>query len=126
MTTLADVHITSPLAVAFPHDLAARPADGFVGLRLVRRILVLWLIFASQCAFAQMVATQPEARSFKLGSFDISVLRDGALVAVLDDWQLPLNYLSALYPASRQPSPKVRALIDFLVAEYQPIPPWDA
>jgi len=22
-------------------------------------------------------------------------------------------------------SPKVRALIDFLVAEYQPVPPWD-
>jgi DNA-binding transcriptional LysR family regulator len=52
-------------------------------------------------------------------------LLDGTLVPVLDDWTLPLNHLSALYPASRQPSPKVRALIDFLVAEYQPIPPWD-
>jgi DNA-binding transcriptional LysR family regulator len=52
-------------------------------------------------------------------------LLDGSLVRVLGDWQLPLNYLSALYPASRQPSPKVRALIDFLVAEYQPVPPWD-
>ncbi|MFA9219371.1 MAG: LysR family transcriptional regulator, partial [Sphingomonadaceae bacterium] len=49
----------------------------------------------------------------------------GTLVPVLADWQLPLNYLSALYPASRQPSPKVRALVDFLVAEYQPVPPWD-
>jgi DNA-binding transcriptional LysR family regulator len=36
-----------------------------------------------------------------------------------------LNYLSALYPASRQLSPKVRALIDFLVLEYQPAPLWD-
>ena len=52
-------------------------------------------------------------------------LREGTLVPVLADWELPLNYLSALYPASRQPSPKVRALIDFLVAEYQPVPPWD-
>ena len=52
-------------------------------------------------------------------------LLDGTLVPVLADWELPLNYLSALYPASRQPSPKVRALIDFLVAEYQPVPPWD-
>jgi DNA-binding transcriptional LysR family regulator len=52
-------------------------------------------------------------------------LLDGALVPVLGDWELPLNHLSALYPASRQPSPKVRALIDFLVAEYQPEPPWD-
>lgn len=53
-------------------------------------------------------------------------LLDGALVPVLGDWELPLNYLSALYPAGRQPSPKVRALIDFLVAEYQPVPPWDS
>jgi DNA-binding transcriptional LysR family regulator len=52
-------------------------------------------------------------------------LMEGSLVPVLADWELPLNHLSALYPASRQPSPKVRALIDFLVAEYQPEPPWD-
>jgi DNA-binding transcriptional LysR family regulator len=52
-------------------------------------------------------------------------LLEGTLVPVLSDWQLPLNHLSALYPASRQPSPKVRALVDFLVAEYQPVPPWD-
>ena len=43
-------------------------------------------------------------------------LLDGSLVPVLSGWALPLNYLSALYPASRQLSPKVRALIDFLVA----------
>lgn len=52
-------------------------------------------------------------------------LLDGSLLPVLPEWSLPLNYLSALYPASRQLSPKVRALIDFLVAEYQPAPPWD-
>jgi DNA-binding transcriptional LysR family regulator len=52
-------------------------------------------------------------------------LLGGTLVPVLADWSLPLNDLSALYPASRQLSPKVRALIDFLVEEYQPVPPWD-
>ncbi|MGV7211459.1 LysR substrate-binding domain-containing protein [Oxalobacteraceae bacterium A2-2] len=52
-------------------------------------------------------------------------LLDGSLAPVLGDWELPLNHLSALYPASRQPSPKVRALIDFLVAAYHPVPPWD-
>jgi DNA-binding transcriptional LysR family regulator len=51
-------------------------------------------------------------------------LIDGALVPVLPDWQLPLNDLSALYPASRQLSPKVRALVDFLVEEYR-VAPWD-
>lgn len=53
-------------------------------------------------------------------------LIEGALVQVLPDWELPLNDLSALYPAGRQLSPKVRALIDFLVDEYHPLPPWDA
>ncbi len=53
-------------------------------------------------------------------------LLDGTLVPVLPQWELPLNHLTALYPASRQLSPKVRALIDFLVEEYQPLPPWDA
>jgi DNA-binding transcriptional LysR family regulator len=51
---------------------------------------------------------------------------DGTLVQVLPQWSLPLNDLTALYPASRKLSPKVRALIDFLVDEYQPVPPWDA
>lgn len=53
-------------------------------------------------------------------------LLDGSLVRVLPDWELPLNDLTALYPSGRQLSPKVRALIDFLVEEYQPVPPWDA
>jgi DNA-binding transcriptional LysR family regulator len=52
-------------------------------------------------------------------------LLEGSLVPVLADWELPLNDLSALYPASRQMSPKVRELVDFLVEEYQPMPPWD-
>lgn len=52
-------------------------------------------------------------------------LLDGTLLRVLPDWELPLNDLTALYPAGRQRSPKVRALIDFLVEEYQPVPPWD-
>lgn len=52
-------------------------------------------------------------------------LQEGTLVQVLPEWELPLNDLTALYPAGRQLSPKVRALIDFLVSEYQPLPPWD-
>lgn len=52
-------------------------------------------------------------------------LIDGALVPVLGDWQMPLNDLVALYPARAQLSPKVRALIDFLVEQYQGVPPWD-
>lgn len=53
-------------------------------------------------------------------------LLDGKLVRVLPEWELPLNDLTALYPSGRQVSPKVRALIDFLIDEYQPQPPWDA
>jgi len=53
-------------------------------------------------------------------------LLDGKLVPVLSDWQLPLNNLTALYPSTRKVAPKIRALIDFLVDQYQPVPEWDA
>ncbi|MFZ6638633.1 LysR family transcriptional regulator [Undibacterium sp. TC4M20W] len=52
-------------------------------------------------------------------------LIEGNLVTVLPGWALPLNDFTALYPATRKVSPKVRALIDFLVEEYQPVPEWD-
>lgn len=52
-------------------------------------------------------------------------LLEGRLLPVLADWSLPLNDFTALYPATRKVPPKVRALIDFLVQEYQPVPEWD-
>ena len=52
-------------------------------------------------------------------------LLNGHLVPVLSDWELPLNNLTALYPSTRKVAPKIRALIDFLVDEYQPEPAWD-
>ena len=57
-------------------------------------------------------------------------LRAGRLQAVLPDWQ-PLggnadaNTLYAVYLPSRHPSPKVRALIDFLLEALGEVPPWD-
>ncbi len=52
-------------------------------------------------------------------------LLEGRLVPVLTEWALPLNDFTALYPATHKVAPKVRALIDFLVEEYQPVPEWD-
>ncbi|MFZ6759960.1 LysR substrate-binding domain-containing protein [Undibacterium sp. Ji50W] len=52
-------------------------------------------------------------------------LLEGRMVPVLADWALPLNDFTALYPATHKVAPKVRALIDFLVEEYQPVPEWD-
>jgi DNA-binding transcriptional LysR family regulator len=49
----------------------------------------------------------------------------GRLQVVLPDWQVPLNHLTALYPATRRLSPAVRALIDVLVREFSPVPEWD-
>lgn len=57
-------------------------------------------------------------------------LRAGRLEAVLPDWQ-PLggnadaDTLYAVYLPSRQPSPKVRALIDFMLEKMGQVPPWD-
>jgi DNA-binding transcriptional LysR family regulator len=57
-------------------------------------------------------------------------IRAGRLVSLLDDW-LPVgrpadaDTLYAVYLPSRFPSPKVRALIDFLLDELGDVPPWD-
>lgn len=57
-------------------------------------------------------------------------LRAGRLQALLPDW-LPLggpadaDTLYAVYLPHRQPSPKVRALIDFMLEKMGEIPPWD-
>jgi DNA-binding transcriptional LysR family regulator len=49
-------------------------------------------------------------------------LRDGRLLRVLEDYQVSTSpepqTISALYPNSRRPSIKVRAVIDFLVEKY--------
>lgn len=55
-------------------------------------------------------------------------LLEKRLLPVLPDWVLPLNDFTALYPAThkvQQVPPKVRAIIDFLVAQFQPVPSWD-
>ncbi len=57
-------------------------------------------------------------------------LRAGRLKALLPGWQ-PLggnaeaDTLYAVYLPSRQPSPKVRALIDFMLEKMGEVPPWD-
>jgi DNA-binding transcriptional LysR family regulator len=57
-------------------------------------------------------------------------LRAGRLVTVLDEWQpvgrpAEADTLYAVYLPSRFPSPKVRALIDFLLEMLGDVPPWD-
>ena len=53
-------------------------------------------------------------------------LRAGRLVRVLGK-QLALEVSAfAIHPQSRHPSPKVRALIDYLAASLGPNPEWDA
>lgn len=49
-------------------------------------------------------------------------LADGSLVAVLPDYMVRTNSFHVLWPAGRQTSPKVRALVDFLSARVFPQP----
>jgi DNA-binding transcriptional LysR family regulator len=52
-------------------------------------------------------------------------LRSGDLVEVLPDFPLVTeSSIWALYPASRAIAPKVRAMIDFLLERFAPVPPW--
>jgi DNA-binding transcriptional LysR family regulator len=63
------------------------------------------------------VAYMPE---FLVGSD----LAEGRLVSALDDWAQSKMKVYALHPGSRNLAPKVRVFVDFLVARFQPQPPW--
>ena len=52
-------------------------------------------------------------------------LQAGVLATTLDDFIAQDMALSAVYPQSRHLSPKVRALVDFLVDRFGPRPYWD-
>jgi DNA-binding transcriptional LysR family regulator len=54
----------------------------------------------------------------------VTPVRQGKLRPVLEDFPLQATPLSIIYPSSRNLSPKVRALIDFLVDRLDP-PPWE-
>jgi DNA-binding transcriptional LysR family regulator len=53
-------------------------------------------------------------------------LRAGRLRVLLADAVTMDSTVSALYPANRNLSPKVRAVVDFLAERFGPTPPWDA
>ena len=52
-------------------------------------------------------------------------LMAGRLVPVLPDYTVPDTVIQAVFPSSRHLSIKVRAFIDFLVARFSPVPPWE-
>ncbi len=52
-------------------------------------------------------------------------IRAGRLVAFLEDRIAMGKPIYAVYPHRRHLSPKVRALIDFLVDKLTPVPPWE-
>jgi DNA-binding transcriptional LysR family regulator len=53
-------------------------------------------------------------------------LRAGRLVRVLPDWEAPPDStISAVFPAARHLSPKVRAFVDFLAERFGGTPYWD-
>ncbi len=52
-------------------------------------------------------------------------VRDGRLVKVLPDYDVPEIGIYALYPHARHLSPKVRAFVDFLAGHFASAPAWD-
>ena len=52
-------------------------------------------------------------------------LRDGRLVRVLPDYQPPSHAVYTLDPENRYLPTRVRAFVDFLVAEFGGTPPWE-
>lgn len=54
-----------------------------------------------------------------------SLLREGRLVTLMDDWRPPELGIYAVYPQAKHVPPKVRAFVDFLVKRFGPRPAWD-
>lgn len=53
-------------------------------------------------------------------------IKQGHLVPLsLDHDPIEFDGIFAVYPADRRPPAKVRAAIDFFVAQFSPVPPWD-
>ena len=53
-------------------------------------------------------------------------LNSGLLVDVLPNYPLLTeSSIWALYPSNRIVAPKVRAMIDFLLERFRPVPPWE-
>jgi DNA-binding transcriptional LysR family regulator len=52
-------------------------------------------------------------------------LAEGRLVPLMPNYRPIETELSAIYPPAKNPSAKVRSLIDFLVTRFGPEPPWD-
>ena len=54
-------------------------------------------------------------------------LKAGRLVEIMSDFPLVTNTsIWLLYPSRRIMAPKVHAMIDFLIEQFQPIPPWES
>lgn len=61
----------------------------------------------------------------QLGAFLVADdLRSGRLIAVLEPWAGPGAAVLAVYPQRRHLSPKVRLLIDEIIQQWSPEPPW--
>ena len=52
-------------------------------------------------------------------------IKNGQLIPILQDYQLPALSAYAIYPQTRHLSQRVRTFIDFLVAEFAGAPKWD-
>jgi DNA-binding transcriptional LysR family regulator len=52
-------------------------------------------------------------------------LRAGRVVQILHDWGAGESWVWAVYPHARFLPLKMRAFVDFLVAEFGDGPPWD-
>lgn len=54
-------------------------------------------------------------------------LKSDLLIEVLPDFPLITEAsIWLLYPSRRIIAPKVRAMIDFLIDQFQPVPPWES
>ncbi len=52
-------------------------------------------------------------------------VEQGLLQPILQEYRWPSNYAHILYPRTRHLSARVRRFVDFIVARFEGVPPWD-
>jgi DNA-binding transcriptional LysR family regulator len=52
-------------------------------------------------------------------------LMDGSLRLVMREYSLPAGSIAVVFAKDKQPSVRLRALIDAMLGAYSPTPPWD-
>lgn len=107
------------------YSLAMRSSWPFIVDGTVRQFEVGGRVTANNGDALQDAAVRGLGIVYQPTFLGAAALREGRLVPILSDFELPLFTIHAVFPGNRFVPHRVRAFIDFLAAKLGPEPYWD-